>query len=314
MAPLPTPQAHTVLAIYRAYEAANDAFDSLGINVGALGHECDRTLWLDLRWASDAEKVDGRKVSIFRTGDMWEERLVADLDEIGVTVEGRQDRIRLVGGHVRGKIDGRGRGLPEAPVTEHLFEFKSSNAKGFREIEKKHCRAAKPLHFAQCQVGMHALGLTRCGYLVVNKDDDARYFERIDYDADFCIRLLARAERIVDAAEPPSRIRAEPDAPPCLFCRHKGLCFDDAFPRVTCRSCLHATPHKHGDAEWSCSRWNKPLSIDEQRAGCPAHLFIPAMVPGTVETVDEAAETITYTLRDGRTWVDGATPKEESAA
>src|SRR5690606_38864459 len=132
MAPIPKPQAHTVLAIYDAYKRANEHYDSLGLSVGELGHECDRALVYNLRWASPPEDIDGRKISIFRTGDMWEDRLVEDLAAIGVEVTAQQDRIRLVGGHVRGKIDGRGTGLPEAPKTEHLFEFKSSNAKGFR--------------------------------------------------------------------------------------------------------------------------------------------------------------------------------------
>ncbi|QPC43472.1 oxidoreductase [Kaustia mangrovi] len=305
MAPLPRPRAHTVLSIYRAYEQANRTFDGLGLSVGQLGHECDRALWYDFRWASEPEQVDGRKVSIFRTGDRWEDQLVADLEAVGVEVYGQQDRIRLVGNHVRGKIDGRGIGVPEAPKTEHLFEFKSSNAKGFREIKRKGCREAKPLHYVQCQLGMHAFGLTRAGYLVVNKDDDERYFERIAYDAEFCLRVLARAERIIKTDEPPSRVRDKPDAPPCLWCKHKAVCFENRFPRTTCRSCLHATPEMHGDAEWSCARWSKPLSVDEQRAGCPAHLFLPGMVPGAQVAVDEEAETVSYTLFDGRSWVDG---------
>lgn len=314
MAPLPKPTPHTVLEIYRAYAESNEGWDSHGLSVGSIGQECDRALFLDLRWASPVEVVDGRKVSIFRTGDMWEERMVADLAAIGVEVYGQQDRIRLLGGHIRGKIDGRGFGVPEAPKTEHLLEFKSSNAKGFREISKSGCREAKPLHFAQCQIGMHALGLTRAGYLVTNKDTDERYFERIPYDIDFCLRLLAKAERIITTDEPPSRVRTVPNAPPCLFCKHKPVCFEDRMPRATCRSCLHATPTMGGDADWSCARWNKPLSIDEQRAGCPAHLYLPGMVPGEQVSVDEESETVTYRLNNGREWVDGQARNEEATA
>src|SRR5690349_18906964 len=61
MTPLPTPISPTVAAIYRAYEAANDNWDSWGLSVGELGNECDRMLWYGLHWVSPAEQVDGRK-------------------------------------------------------------------------------------------------------------------------------------------------------------------------------------------------------------------------------------------------------------
>lgn len=311
MATLPetTTISPTVLAIYRAYEAANQQWDSLGISVGEIGHACDRYLYYNLRWASAPENIEGRKVSIFRTGDMWEERMVADLEAIGVEVWGQQERIRLCHGHVRGKIDGRALGIIEAPKTEHLMEFKSSNAKAFAKIKKDGCRKSKLLHFAQCQVGMHALGLTRAGYLVTNKDDDERYFERIEYDHEFCARLLAKAERIIFSDEPPARLHDDPNhkmAFECGWCRHVEVCHRQAMPRVTCRSCLHSSPERHGDGAWSCGRWAKPLSIDEQREGCGAHLFLPALVPAEQIDVDEENETITYLLPDGSTWIDGA--------
>jgi hypothetical protein len=47
------------------------------------------------------------------------------------------------------------------------------------------------------------------------------------------------------------------------------------------------------------------LSIDEQRDGCPAHLYLPGMVNGEQIDVDEDAETITYRMKSGEVWVDG---------
>lgn len=305
MAPLPQPVSPTVRAIYRAYEQANEHYDSLGISVGEIATECDRALWYTFRWASAPEQIEGRKLSIFRTGDRWEEVMVSDLERIGVEVWGQQDRIRLVAGHVRGKCDGKAIGIPEAPKTEHLCEFKSSNDKGFKEIQKHKCKVAKPLHYGQCQIGMHAFGLTRCLYMVTNKNDDARYVERIEYDAAWCIRQLARAERIINSPSPPSRLSDDPEFFGCRFCKHYDVCHGKSWSRVTCRSCLHATPEMTGDAHWSCSRWAKPLSVDEQKAACPAHLYIPGMVPGEQVDASEANETVTYTLWNGKTWIDG---------
>lgn len=313
MAPIPRPQPHTVLAIYDAYKRANEHFDSLGISVGEIGTECDRALWYAFRWTSQPEDIDGRKISIFRTGDVWEERMVADLEAIGVEVFDQQDRIRLVGGHVRGKCDGKAIGIIEAPKTVHLMEFKSSGAKGFAEIVKKKVKDAKPLHYGQLQIGMHAFGLTRAGYLVTNKDTDERYFERVEYDPIYCAQQLARAERIINMQEPPSRLCSKRDDFRGLFCKHAAVCWGEAWPRVTCRSCLHATPTMDGDAAWNCSRWSKPLSVDEQKSACEAHLYVPALVNGEQIDVDPDRETVTYRLASGEMWIDGEQPAEEVA-
>lgn len=306
MPPIPKTISSTVAAIYRAYEATNEHYDSLGISVGVAGTECDRSLWYIFRWCSKPEEVTGQRVSIFRTGDFWEERLVADLEAIGCDVTGQQDRIRLASGHVRGKADGRVIGLPEAPKTEHLCEFKSSNDKNFKDIVAKGCKVSKPLHYAQCQLGMHAFGLTRALYLVVNKNSDERYSERIEYDAEYCIRLLARLERIINSLEPPSRLCNKRDDFRGMFCKEASVCWAEEWPRATCRSCLHSTPEMSGDGHWSCARFAKPLSVEEQKAGCPAALYIPALVPGEQLDVDEEAETILYRLNTGELWTDGA--------
>lgn len=296
----------TVAAIYAAYEAANKHYDSLGISVGEIGNECDRALWYGLRWCSEPEKIDGRKLSIFRTGDRWEEVMVSDLERIGVEVWGQQDRIRLVDGFVRGKCDGKALGIPEAPATIHLCEFKSSNEKGFKEIVKKGCKGARPTHYGQCQIGMHAFGLTRCLYYVTNKNTDERYVERLRYDVDYCIRQLARAERIIFSDVPPARLSDDPEFFKCRFCRHRDVCHFGKMPRVTCRSCIHSQPERGGDGAWSCARWAKPLSVDEAKQACPVHLFNPHLIDGEQIDCDEDNETITYKMHDGRTWTDGS--------
>jgi hypothetical protein len=307
MAPIPKIESSTVRAIYAAYESVAEYWDSLGISVGEANAPCDRQLWYSFRWCTPLEKHTGRQLRLFQTGNLEESRLVEDLERIGVDVYGSQDRIRLVQGHVRGKCDGKGMGIPEAPKTEHLLEFKSSNAKGMKLIIKDGCKVVKPLHYGQCQLGMHAFGLTRALYLVASKDDDTLYAERIEYDLEWTLRLLARLERIVNMDEPPSRISDKADWFECLFCKHKAVCKEDAWPRVTCRSCLYSTPEMGGDGHWSCSRFSKPIAFDEQKSACPAHLTIPVLVPGEQIDCSEADETVTYRLKTGEIWIDGAT-------
>lgn len=290
--------------IFAAYEAARKDYEPVGINVGELGHECDRYLWLSLRRVSPPEVIEGRKLSIFDTGNYWEERIIADLASVGVVVTGQQERVRFVGGHVRGKIDGEALNVPEAPKTLHVLECKSSNEKGFKELQKKALREGKPLHYGQCQMYMHGRGLTRCAYVCVNKNDDDRYVERVRYDVDYCLRMLARAERIIRADDPPSRCNDKPTLPPCIWCKHKAVCFEDAWPRKNCRTCLHSSPIVGGEnADWNCALHCKPLTLDEQAAGCGSHLYLPGLVPGT--QTDSGDDWVSYTLRNGEVWVNG---------
>jgi hypothetical protein len=313
MTKFPAPNNLTVAAIYAAYEATAENWDQFGINVGELGNECDRALWYSLRWASVLEEFDGRKLRLFATGNREEDRLTADLERAGVQVFGAQERIRFVAGHVRGKIDGRALGVIEDPKTEHLAEFKSSNTKNFKIITKGPIRETKPEHFVQCQLGMHALGLTRALYLIVNKDDETLHQELIAYDAEFCTNILARAERIVTAMRPPAKISEKSDYFKCGMCHHQAVCHFNQFPRVTCRSCIHVTPDLNGDARWSCERWDKPLGFDEQKAACPSHLFDPDFVPGEQLDVNEAEETITYRMPNGSIWKDGSHDADANA-
>ena len=58
------------------------------------------------------------------------------------------------------------------------------------------------MHFAQVQVYMLGLGLTRAFYLAKNKNDDTLYAERIEYDKAKAEEYVERARRIIFAEEP----------------------------------------------------------------------------------------------------------------
>lgn len=317
MAPILKPTASTVRAIYKAYEDANEQRDGKTIPASQIAEECERKLWFDFRWVSPHEHIEGRKLRLFETGNIEEERWIENLRRIGCEVvdrqdDGRQIRIDLCGGHVGGYLDSEILGLPEAPKTWHVGEIKSHNLKNFTALKKDGVKASKPLHYAQMQTYMHARGRERAIYLAVCKDNDELYTERVNYDAEYCLRLMAKADRIIHAHDAPARLSNKPDFYACGWCRHKPACHDGAWPRSNCRTCLYSSPEEGGS--WSCARFSKPLSLDEQKAGCSAHLFLPALVPGEQIDSDEAAETVTYKLRNGRTWVDGAANDNEETA
>lgn len=308
MAPIPKPTPSTLRAIQQKLEEDGDDWESVGVPAGEIGVECDRAIWLAFRRASVPEKITWRKRRIFERGEIEEARLLDLLRLVGCEVWGQQDRVRAVGGHLRGKIDGRVLGLLEAPSKEHVVECKSAKQEVFRKVAKEGVQKGKPEHYATFQFYMHCLGLDRVLYVMSNKNDEDIHYERVNYDAVFAMRAVARIERIITMPEPPSRLCTKRDDFRGQFCRQAAVCWGETMPRAHCRSCIHSTPLLDGNAGWDCSRWQKPLSLAEQDAGCPAHLFLPAMLAG-LEQVDcsEEFETITYRRADGTLWTDGAT-------
>ena len=307
MPELPQTIPATARAIFAALETKQRRDQHPRLSASGLGG-CERGQWDKFRWLFPAEIFDARKLSIFETGEHWETRLVQRLRDAGMIVDdidpetGEQWRIVFAGGHASGRTDGKVMGVPEAPKTMHVFEAKSMNDRAFKALLKAGCvRDGKPEHYAQVQIYMHKQGLTRALYLGICKNDDSLYAERIHYDPVFGAQLEAKAERIATSDR-----RPECTCPVYFLKAGYGCAPNDGLmPARSCRSCLHSSAHLDGDARWSCARWNRDLTLDEQRIGCPQHLFNPTTVPGEQTDVDYESERVTYRLATGDVWVDG---------
>ena len=155
------------------------------------------------------------------------------------------------------------------------------NTKKFKALKAKGCQEVTPVYWAQCQVGMLLSGLTRCLFLVVCKETDEIYGERIKLEKAPAEQLIEKAGRIIEAVEPPARISDSPAHWECKFCTYWPICHGCKIPEVHCRTCVHATPVMDGDGAWSCAK---------KRVGpCEDHLFIPPMMPPDL-TVREAGD------------------------
>lgn len=310
MVALPQVQSPTIAAIDEAVAGAeNRDFDAV-IRGSAIGHPCERHLFYRFRWAAEPEQFSGRMLRLFETGNVEEDRMVAYLRMAGVTVEavdpatGEQWEVVALDSHFKGHLDGICVGIIEAPATPHLLECKTHNARSFTQLVKHGVAVAKPEHVAQMQVYMGLKGLTRAFYLAKNKDDDTLYAERVRYDAAHFAALMAKAERVRDSNETLARISDDPDFFTCRFCHLSTLCHRGGWALRNCRTCLHSCPGSGG--AWHCARHDRVLSLSDQHHGCPHHLYLPSLVPGEQVDADERAETVTYVLRDGSVFVDGA--------
>ena len=299
MAKIPENENTTVHQIYRHYELQSGPGwrDHLGFSI--IGERCLRKLWYAFRWCTPS-KFSGRVLRLFERGRREEQWITEDLRAIGtperdfpsVTVydvdpsTGQQFTFSICGGHVGGSMDAAILGLPEAPKTWHVGEYKTHNDKSFKDLVKNGVEKSKPLHWAQMQCYMGESGMKRAAYIAVNKNDDSIYMERIKYDKSAHQKLIKKAETVVFAPEPLEPVSQRADWYECKFCDHRAICHCKAIPAVNCRTCAHSTPEREGG--WSCAIQSS-LKMDKlhQEVGCPCHLFIPALIPHEYLGADE---------------------------
>jgi hypothetical protein len=307
MGALPQSPHTTATAIVRWYESKpQEHRPHMGASL--IGHTCDRHIWLTWRWALRPE-FPGRILRLFDTGKREEARLLEELRGIGVQVwdtdpaTGDQWRVTAHSGHFGGSLDGVAQGLPEAPKTAAVLEFKTHGESSFNQLKAGGVAKAKPQHFAQMTIYMGLMELTRGLYLAVNKNTDEVYSEWVEFDPQRFAGLMARADRLISATEPPARISDDPAHWECKFCGFYRHCHQGVAAEANCRTCCHASPVD--DAAWRCDSHNEHLTLQEQREGCEDHLLIPALVP-YAEAVDGGSTWVAYRHREsGKTFVNG---------
>lgn len=313
MTAIPVPVSPTVEAIYAHHaKKRGEHFDSYGIPFSALGDECDRLIWYGHHWAYHSEPIDGQKARLFETGDREETRIIDDLKAIGVTIVNQQMKVTLCDGHLRGKIEGEAIGLPDAPKTKHTIEIKTHKNTSYNAIVKHGLQKQNFKHYVQTMLGVHAAGNERGMYIMYSKNglgaadyDYDLHAKRYALDPVEIAQWLARADRIIKAEKPPSKLHDDPEkkaAFKCKTCPARGVCHGGEFARVNCRTCLFSTPI--ADGGWHCSHHHAPIGRDLQKRGCVEHRFIPQLVPGVQTDFDPHGNVVSYGLHDGREWRD----------
>lgn len=295
MANIPEPSNTTRNQIFKMYEDRADKERRPHLGASVIGHECERHLWLHFRWAKQ-EQMEGRILRLLETGKLQEQRLIDDLRASGVEVYAPEEQTNYaaVGGHLGGSMDAAARGLVEAPKTWHVLEFKTASTFSFKKIAKEGVEKAKPQHYAQMQMYMGWAQLDRAMYIVVNKDNDDIYTERVEFSREVFNSMLERAERTIVLEVPPDVPFSGPDSPACKYCQFKGMCYGTDAPDVTCRTCVHATPELDGDARWSCKEHDRDLSVEEQLAACSKHLHMPQLVQNFLKLKHVGDEIVIY--------------------
>lgn len=231
-----------------------------------IGHECMRYLWLSFRWCFE-DDVSARLKRLFLRGHREEPEIIKELEQIGIRCYDDQAECTFVNGHMSGHCDGKAIGVIEAPKTEHLLEFKAMNDRNFKDIRKKGVKDSKPIYYAQMQVYMLGLKLTRALFIVVNKNDDSYYVERVYFDKGYAEDLVRKGRYIITSEKPdPIQKPFGPTWYQCKWCGAKPVCMDGVMPLKTCRTCKRVDILDGG--KWACNLYSIELSTSQQRKAC----------------------------------------------
>lgn len=209
------------------------------LGASGLGGSCARKTWAQWRGLSSFE---GRLLRLFRTGDVYEERMRAELVAIGFEAAGDQARFEACGGRVAGHSDGfvRYGDMPWA-----LWEAKTANHKRTTELKKllreqggEGLKEWDAKYWGQIHLYMAAFDVHVCLYSVTNKDRDERLDFLVERDDRVAVELGERAREILEADGPPARAYQRPSTPQCtIFCDQEAWCWGDAEMPRACGTC-----------------------------------------------------------------------------
>lgn len=240
--------------------------DYLGMS--QLGHPCKRYLFYYFRWCF-TRTITQRQKRIFARGDLEEPRVIADFEKIGMKVS--DDQYELIGfaGHCKGHIDGVVERVPGAEKTPHLLEIKTAKASSFTKFKKEGVKKANENYWAQAQIYMYKMGLTRTLFSVTNKDTEERYFERIHLDKEAAEMYDMVAMEIIGSEELPIKIGGA-EWFQCKMCDAKEICHFGDEIRKGCRNCAHVILRPEG--KWVCG--NKESNLHDKELGKYEQKFV----------------------------------------
>lgn len=318
----------TLAALDAALEAASGEAPRPYLGASQIGNPCSRALWYSFRWTSGARAIPASGLRRINDGHRGEQVLIDLLRAVpGITLwtedpeqPGSQIGFADLGGHFRGNLDGVIEGIHQAPATAHVWEAKICNEAKVRKLEKlkaekgekQALEAWDEVYFAQAQIYMRAMKLTRHYLTVATPGVRDIVSCRTDYQPKVAKALLEKAKAIITAPRPPLRISENPAWYQCKFCDHHAVCHGGRLPKMSCRTCAHSTAHLMEASPWTCDLYQKVISVEEQRRGCESYAFHPDLVSFAEATgADRVTGAITYRLPEtGETFVSGWVERE----
>ncbi len=207
------------------------------LGASGLGDKCERRLYYRLRNAP----ASLRKASLIcaaldghASEAVMAERLrkVPGVQLWTVDDHGQQYGFTDLDGRFRGHVDGVIKGLPQAPVTPHIWENKASNEKKFNEFrnalhkygEKQVLYNNNWLWYVQAQLYMGYFDMTRHYLTICTPGARDMLSCRTEFIPAFFKSMQAKAKRLLDYQEPPARLMDDPAYYECKWCEFREHC------------------------------------------------------------------------------------------
>jgi len=230
------------------------------LGMSGAGHSCARYLWYQFRWSYIAP-ICKRRQRIFDRGHMEEPRVLDDLKNCGYDVDSAQHTMFGLADHIKGHCDG----VITIAGEKCVLEIKTMKQEKFNVLLKNKMKQASPGYYGQAQVYMQALELKKCLFIVTNKNDEARYYEIVDYDETQADFYSSRLQDILMTEVPPVKI-GNADWYECKYCDAREVCHYGEKVNKSCRTCSSIILEDKGI--WRCAETNKELSDNEQLEYC----------------------------------------------
>jgi len=323
MAALPIQVDPTLAALDQIHErAAGSEAPRAHLDASQIGRPCSRAIWYAFRWAMRRPlSVTGyRAIQDSHRGKQVMADWLRSIEGVQLWTEdedhpGQPISFQSLGGHFAGSLDGVIQGLPQAPKTPHVWEHKQVNEKKFNKLvrliaehgEKAALAEWDEVYYAQAQVYMRMMGLTRHFLTVCTPGNRAIASCRTEHDKERSAALMTKATKIIVAERPPLKLSDRPDHFVCQQCDFRALCQGVSEPSVHCRTCAHSTARTQDSAPWQCELRNLALSEGIQREGCESHAFHPDLLANWAKPhqADPATGTLTFKRLDGATFTNG---------
>ena len=275
------------------------------LGMSEVGEDCWRMIWYRFRNVLNEGNLALNSILAIEDGYKQEDIMAARLRLLPSvkldTVDpenGEQFAFKFFGGHFAGHCDGKIIGILEAPKTQHIWENKAVNSKKFEVLktliadhkigEKKALAAWDPSYYAQAIIYMYASKLTR-HYLTVETPGGRDYTScRTEADNKVAQSLMSKAEAIIKADSPLTRMSNNRTFYKCGWCKHKEICFDGKVPDVNCRTCCASEPNMKstdGIASWKC--YKKDCNFTGQGKPCNLYIMLNTLVPYKVIDYDK---------------------------
>ena len=286
----------------RWIEEDNDRFRQ-HLGMSGIGDDDERKSWLNFRWSLPSP-FKGRMLRLFDLGNHIEDQMVDFITKSGVIdisavdAQGKQYRASFIGGHFGGSCDGFvKRVLEENPDEVLVFECKSANDKRFKELEKMgDYEGWSKAYQWQLHCYMGCFGLKKALAVVVNKNTSEIYSEVVDFNPHIWEEAQERATRIITSDRPPDGMHERDWRLKNQTPQYRDTYLGNRLPpSVNCRNCKSCSPVIDGtDAAWFCTRSNRNLTLEEQKKGCPDHLWNPHMVKADMIEEESTEDMVAY--------------------